>query len=160
VAYPRSRAAEKEASNAVVLKRQTPSVSVRWLRRQHPRRTQLRQTLDASDGLTTDTSVGRRRFWSSLNSVCWCNRCTGMKRRQTRCASIAFMMDASSGGKPTFGPYWTASVERRTCGPSSSRHVCWLEIDRWKFDSAGHVAFIQATDAVCRVCCKRDRRVW
>jgi hypothetical protein len=71
VAYPRLRAAEKEASVVVVLKRQTPGVSIRWLRRQHPRRTQLHQTLDTSDGLTMDASVGRGHFWSSLNSVYW-----------------------------------------------------------------------------------------
>jgi hypothetical protein len=114
-----ARAGER-ASDAVVLKRQTPGVNICWTRRQ-----QLR--------------------WP--------------RQRQTRCASVAFTTDASGKKSARLGAYWTAFVERRTRGPSSNRHVCWLEIDRWKFDSAGHVAFIRATDAVCSVYCKRDRRV-
>jgi hypothetical protein len=43
-------------------------------------------------------------------------------------------------GAQWFGPYWTASVERRTHGLCINGHVCWRENDRWKFDYAGHVA--------------------
>jgi hypothetical protein len=121
VAYPRSRTTEKEASDVVVLKRQTPSISVCWTRRQ-----QLR--------------------WP--------------RRQQTQCTSVAFTTDMSGEKSARVGAYWTAYVEHRTCGPSSDRRVYWLEIDRWKFDSIGHVAFIKATNAVCSIYCKRDRCVW
>jgi hypothetical protein len=57
------------------------------------------------------------------------------------------------------GPLWTASVGATDARFLSDRRVCWLEIDRWNFDCAGHVACIRATDARCRVCCKGDRRV-
>jgi hypothetical protein len=40
-------------------------------------------------------------------------------------AAVMTTMNASGGGKPMFGPYWTASGERQTRRPSSDRRVCW-----------------------------------
>jgi hypothetical protein len=92
VAYPRSRAAEKEASDVVVLKRQTPCVSVRcklrqqlcslsddrrWMRLVHHRRTRL---------------MGARRF-TTLTGPRLVN--------DGREASVA--SDASNGVKTTVG---------------------------------------------------------
>jgi hypothetical protein len=67
--------------------------------------------------------------------------------------SAAPPSDASGDRKSPSGAYWIVSDGAIDAGTPSVRRVCCFVIDRWNFDSAGHVASSRASNASDHVYC-------